>query len=55
MDGGIDFFNGFGDGFLRPSHNINNETLARHIQENIFDYALYYSVNNIPKAPDNPK
>lgn len=33
MDGGIDFFNGFGDGFLRPStlHNINNGTLARSI------------------------
>lgn len=31
MDGGIYFFNGFGDDFLRPStlHNINNETLAR--------------------------
>lgn len=52
MYGGIDFFNGFGDGFLRPStlHNINNETLTRRIQENTVDYALYYSVNNIPKA-----
>lgn len=57
MDGGIDFFNGFGDGFLRLStlHNTNNETLAQSIQEKIMDYALYYSVNNIPKAPDKPK
>lgn len=48
MDGGIDLFNGFGDGFLRPStlHNTNNEPLTRSIQENIVDYAQYYSVNS---------